>query len=560
MVSLLLIEKPLHLFYKIMKKSIIALSSVFILPLQAYDLHEWGTFTTVSGSDGSFLTGLHVEEESLPSFVYSHLGMEPGFQRGATNAYLAPLSYYGGRGGTMNLADSKQIEVLLNSTDNQYYYSRITGPIAAGFKGFPTGTPIANVNVKMETPVIYFYGGSGEKVNVKVGFNGGSISQWYPQRLKGDTPNKIELKENQMHKSLKQLLKDKKGYTLVDNKVRDFSKNYQGSIEWDVELLDADNAFTFKSAQSPTWIYPKVPNANMVKVGNEYEDYLFYRGIGNIDLPVKFSVDANEVVKMENNSTEEIPFAFAFEKTGQLVRYKVLGKVKGEVTIANTEWTKAQPNWQVEVFSAMRSGLVNQGLTRDEANGMVKTWWKSYFEHDGLRIFWVVPQNELEKILPLEVNPKPEKSVRVIVGRGDILRPSFEKKLLATVGKKAYGKYQSDRFHAAYKNRLEALIKEPVFQHISDTELHGNHINLKGISNNSSLGTGVYLQKGKEINDQHFGKLGKWKVLNQNELMIGDLHFKLDSKTGIMTANVDKSKNPNSKWDRYEIQLRRYLN
>ncbi len=35
-----------------------------------------GAFTTVSGSDGRLLTVLHVEEEHLPRFVYSHLGLE----------------------------------------------------------------------------------------------------------------------------------------------------------------------------------------------------------------------------------------------------------------------------------------------------------------------------------------------------------------------------------------------------------------------------------------------------------------------------------------------------
>jgi hypothetical protein len=32
-----------------------------------YQLHEWGTFTTVAGSDGVLLTGLQREEEPLPS-------------------------------------------------------------------------------------------------------------------------------------------------------------------------------------------------------------------------------------------------------------------------------------------------------------------------------------------------------------------------------------------------------------------------------------------------------------------------------------------------------------
>ena len=64
------------------KSSYLALCGMSIVPLfsqvvSAYDLHEWGTFTTISGSDGSVLSGLHVEEEKLPDFVYSHIGMRP---------------------------------------------------------------------------------------------------------------------------------------------------------------------------------------------------------------------------------------------------------------------------------------------------------------------------------------------------------------------------------------------------------------------------------------------------------------------------------------------------
>jgi len=36
-----------------------------------FTVHEWGTFTSVSGSDGVLLPGLEVEEAPLPNFVQS---------------------------------------------------------------------------------------------------------------------------------------------------------------------------------------------------------------------------------------------------------------------------------------------------------------------------------------------------------------------------------------------------------------------------------------------------------------------------------------------------------
>ena len=61
--------KPLHIFLTIVATPMLAMG---------YEVHEWGTFTTVSGSDGVLLTGLQREEETLPPFVHSHLGLENG--------------------------------------------------------------------------------------------------------------------------------------------------------------------------------------------------------------------------------------------------------------------------------------------------------------------------------------------------------------------------------------------------------------------------------------------------------------------------------------------------
>ena len=93
------------------------------LPLGAYDLHEWGKFTTVSGSDGVLLPGLEVEEAALPAYVHAF----PGFA--------------------------------------------VTG------KGMPL--PVRNVTVKMETPVLYFHSDTSFRAKVAVGFQGGAISQSY---------------------------------------------------------------------------------------------------------------------------------------------------------------------------------------------------------------------------------------------------------------------------------------------------------------------------------------------------------------------------------------------
>src|SRR5436309_9966787 len=81
-------------------------------------VHEWGTFTSMQGSDAVTLEGLHHEEEALPAFVYARSRM------------------------------------------------RLTG-----VKGI--SVPILHVTEKMETPVTYFYSEKGLRVRARVVFNHG---------------------------------------------------------------------------------------------------------------------------------------------------------------------------------------------------------------------------------------------------------------------------------------------------------------------------------------------------------------------------------------------------
>lgn len=111
--------------------------------LNAYGMHEWGTFTKVSGSDGRTLTGLHTEEEHQPPFVYSHVGIAP--QSGNLCAFVnqLPQNYsFGGR-STQN-----ENQMLVVQGENKQYFPLFS-------KGMHQSL-LQNVTVKMETPVLYF--------------------------------------------------------------------------------------------------------------------------------------------------------------------------------------------------------------------------------------------------------------------------------------------------------------------------------------------------------------------------------------------------------------------
>src|SRR5260370_34966993 len=57
---------------------------------------------------------------------------------------------------------------------------------------------------------------------------------------------------------------------------------------------------------------------------------------------------------------------------------------------------------------------------------MVETWRDSWFE-EGSRLLYIVPPAFVNEGLPLSINPAPAQTVRVFVGRLELVTPATEK-------------------------------------------------------------------------------------------------------------------------------------
>jgi len=64
---------------------------------------------------------------------------------------------------------------------------------------------------------------------------------------------------------------------------------------------------------------------------------------------------------------------------------------------------------------------------------MVKTWRTSWFGENGTRLFYVLPQTITVELLPLTIEPAPDETVRVMVGRLEIMRPEDEARIQSLV-------------------------------------------------------------------------------------------------------------------------------
>jgi hypothetical protein len=292
-----------------------------------------------------------------------------------------------------------------------------------GFKGGLFG------NVRMETPVIYFYGANELAANVKVLFPKGTITEWYPNANLGHSYNLIEWRDLSIHPNAPAELPVERGLS-----------HYYAARETDAAL---------------------------VRVGSQNERFLFYRGVGNIPLPISAKFMEGKIV-INNLGSLPVDSVILFENRRGNHRYGLTGSLQGEITV-DTE--SLQSNWAGLLMDLERI-LVDHGLYEKEARAMIETWRDSWFE-EGTRVFYIIPKGAIDSILPLQIQPAPSQIARVFVGRMEIITPAIQDDVKEAITKNdrlALEKY--GRFLEPIANRLG--VKSALLDSIYSKEIGQN--------------------------------------------------------------------------------------
>ena len=79
-----------------------------------------------------------------------------------------------------------------------------------------------------------------------------------------------------------------------------------------------------------------------------------------------------------------------------------------------------------ELAAAWKSALAEDGLTAAEASAMVETWRKTWFREEGDRVLTLVPRATIDQMLTLKITPEPAKIERVFVARVEMISPERE--------------------------------------------------------------------------------------------------------------------------------------
>jgi hypothetical protein len=99
----------------------------------------------------------------------------------------------------------------------------------------------------------------------------------------------------------------------------------------------------------------------------------------------------------------------------------------------------------------LREPLVRAGLSGDEADALLATWRESYFEQEGLRVFWLVPRAFTDRVLPLRLRPEPAQLERVLVGRSEVITPGLAAEIERGFRADGGAAWRFDRRFGAYR-------------------------------------------------------------------------------------------------------------
>ena len=341
-------------------------------------MHEWGTFTSFAGSDGVNLEFRPLVTNDLPRFV-----MNPNNQPGSLLSLLL-----------------KEQFVALQ---------------------------------RMETPVTYFYTEVPRVVNVRVDFPQGMLTEWYPVVKQVDSGQHLDAP---FIKGRAYLDWGAVRLTPPEQFADICVRNSDGQAEpASLPPVKADDHYG-RARETDSAIVETVD----VNRGSHFEKFLFYRGIGNFELPIKLVALGNDRFEVSNAAEDTSGALLLVRIEDNRVRFARREPISPRSTIEiDLPTTEATVDGLAE---ATVHELIAAGLYEKEALAMVNTWRSSWFGENGTRLLYLVPDELTDTLLPLAVEPAPDERVRVLVGRLETLTPEDCQRLTHALAGSAPGSTQ----------------------------------------------------------------------------------------------------------------------
>ncbi|MEX2285880.1 MAG: hypothetical protein WD648_02250 [Planctomycetaceae bacterium] len=344
-------------------------------------VHEWGTFTSFSGSDGIRLEFRPLADEDLPPFVLDRF-----LQAGVPNFSKSQI----------------------------------------------------RVRMRMETPVTYFYTDRERDLEVKVAFPEGLLTEFYPpvESMQPDfnLGERPPIKDSLLDWGRIHLIPTDRLQAQVDDPVRRQlleSRMAAGLLP----QADTNNHY-FHARETDSAIVEVRRSKHELKEpfapqGEFFEKFLFYRGVGNFELPLKLTCLSDGQFELVNSGADAFDSLFLVDIVGEQVRFSQVDQIPANGRLVLMQSTESTTTDKLE--ASIVAALVGHGLYEKEARAMVNTWKSSWFGEQGTRLLYAVPQSITDKLLPLSISPPPDQTIRVLIGRLEIMTSADEARVTKLV-------------------------------------------------------------------------------------------------------------------------------
>jgi hypothetical protein len=338
-----------------------------------YVVHEWGTFTSFAGSDGVSLDFRPLVDEDLPKFVMD-----------------------------------RPKQAALNTRRDIAYAKGVTG------KGLVLSKQ------RMETPVTYFYTDQERIVDAWVEFPKGLLTEFYPPVRQFGPDFKPDVRDPLTGSWLRW------GNIRLLPKSRQGPLNDQGVDPYMRQIEPGEN---------PHYAYARETDSAQIQIGDPAamavyrEKFLFYRGVGNFNLPVRVKATGSDHFTFTHSGKTPLHYAFLVQIDHGAVRFARYDQIGQSLDMT----LPSQPSSLRALSDEMVRALISDGLFDKEAKAMVKTWQSSWFGEEGTRVLCSLAKSDTDTLLPLHLNPAPREIVRVMIGRLETLTPEQESSIASLI-------------------------------------------------------------------------------------------------------------------------------
>lgn len=332
-------------------------------------VHEWGTFTTVAGANGAAIEWLPLGgPNDLPCFV-KHVRGTIATTSSALDTNRRPLP---------NRGPITKGEVVVGAPPASQTYEQARTNLWG--------------KVRMETPVIYFYSPTAQNARVSVKFPQGVITEFYPSPESAMAPLSTAVLR---------------------------TPSWVHTMNWDVQVAPTQTEVFPNGGEVSHYYAARATDATPIRVGAESEKFIFYRGVANFEAPIRVLATGDSVVIVNGNGEGPLPAVILFESRKGRMGFTSLGSLGTHTTVAHPRLTSNM----AEIRAELHRTLVGAGLYPKEATAMLDTWRDSWFE-EGTRVFYLLPRQKVDAVLPLQITPAPTSVARVFVGRMEVIDPT----------------------------------------------------------------------------------------------------------------------------------------